>query len=508
MNCLNAATACEGREAQQRQMEQQRQEDARRRQQEAAERQAKQARDAKEITGKQQRVEQAGEIARRVSAEAAIQQQFDAAMEKGMQALDQKGYVTAEYQFKAALKIKPNDIDAKAGLLRAIAGAGRRAAAITYANEQLLALAAQPPGADGRSAYARWLEALSDNGLTNDAERSQLERIYPFGGGDPVGAAAVFPKANPKSSFLPFVRQIGGVMPAMIADYADRRKQTEIKLQTAALAEAKAKDDAEAQGKARAEAEAKAKVEMEIKLAAVKKEDAELRPGKVFKDCADCPEMVVIPAGSFEMGSNDESDEKPVHTVMIGKAFALGKTEVTQRQWRAVMGNDPQELRYKGCDDCPVENVNWNDAQELARTLRQKTGQTYRLPTEAEWEYACRAGGSHTYCGHDSLDNVAWHDENLFFGKTHPVASKEPNAWGLYDMSGNAWEWTEDCWNGSYSSAPGDGSAWTRGDCKQRVLRGGSWFSAPQEARSAKREKDDSSYRDRSVGFRVARMLP
>lgn len=207
-------------------MEQQRQQA----QQEAIERKAQQARDAKEMAGKQQTVQQAAEIAQQASAEAAIQQQFDTALEKGMQALDQKGYITAEYQFKAALKIKPNNIDAKAGLLHAMLGAGKRAAALTYANEQLLALAAKPPGADGRSAYAQWLEVLGDNGLAGDAEREQLGHIYPFGGGDPESAAADFPKANPKSVFLPFVRQIGSVLPAIRADYADRRSREEDEL--------------------------------------------------------------------------------------------------------------------------------------------------------------------------------------------------------------------------------------------------------------------------------------
>jgi formylglycine-generating enzyme required for sulfatase activity len=195
----------------------------------------------------------------------------------------------------------------------------------------------------------------------------------------------------------------------------------------------------------------------------------ELRPGKVFKDCADCPEMVVIPAGSFEMGSNSgDSDEKPVHTVRIGKAFALAKTEVTQGQWRSVMGSNPSNFSSCG-DDCPVEKVNWSDAEEYVRKLSQKTGKSYRLPSEAEWEYACRAGGTHAYCGGESIDSVAWYGSNSG-SKTHLVGRQQANPWGLYDMSGNVWEWTEDCWNGSYRRAPSDGSAWTSGECGERVL--------------------------------------
>ena len=225
MDCLSAGNACEALETQQRQMEEQRQQAQEQQRQQAAERQAQQARDAKEIAGNRQNFQKAGEIAQRVGAEAAIQQQFDASMEKGMQALDQKGYISAEFQFKAALKIKPNDLEAKAGQLRAILGAGKRATALTYASDQLTISAAQPPGGNGRSTYSRWLAILADNGLVGETERAQLERIYPFGGGDPASAAAAFPKTNPKSSFLPFARQIASVIPAIRAEYEDRRKE-------------------------------------------------------------------------------------------------------------------------------------------------------------------------------------------------------------------------------------------------------------------------------------------
>jgi formylglycine-generating enzyme required for sulfatase activity len=227
--------------------------------------------------------------------------------------------------------------------------------------------------------------------------------------------------------------------------------------------------------------------------------------GQVIKDCDECPEMVVIPAGSFRMGSdNGDSDEKPVHDVQVG-AFALARTEVTQGQWRAIMGSNPSHFSSCG-DNCPVEKVSWDDAKDYVRKLSQKTGQTYRLPSEAEWEYACRAGGQHQYCGSDSLDSVAWYNSNSG-SSTHAAGQKQANAWGLLDMSGNVWEWVEDCWNGSYSGAPTDGSAWTSGDCGKRVVRGGSWYFKSAFARSANRDWNDSTYRSDDFGFRPARIV-
>ena len=215
--------------------------------------------------------------------------------------------------------------------------------------------------------------------------------------------------------------------------------------------------------------------------------------------------MVVIPAGRFEMGSLDgNQDEQPVHSVAIARAFELGKTEVTQAQWRAVMGSNPS--KFQGCDDCPVENVGWNDVKEYLERLNRKTARAYRLPTEAEWEYACRAGSRQEYCGHGSLDSVAWSSDNSG-GKTHPVAGKQANAFGPYDMNGNVWEWVEDCYHENYNGAPGDGSAWSDVDCTLRVLRGGSWFAGPAYTRSANRVGHEVGFRNSNIGFRVARTL-
>lgn len=226
-------------------------------------------------------------------------------------------------------------------------------------------------------------------------------------------------------------------------------------------------------------------------------------PGSNFQDCPDCPEMVVIPTGSFDMGSIDADDEeKPVHRVTFDYSFALGKTEVTRRQWRAIMGS----IADDGDGNYPVENVSWNDAHEFIRRLNLKTGQRYRLPSEAEWEYACRAGNKSEYCGSDSVDNVAWTERNSK-QKVHPVAEKQANAFYLYDMSGNVWEWVEDSSHDDYKNAPTDGRVWT-GNELMRMLRGGSWSDDPETARAANRYKLAPSEMLDGVGFRLMRMLP
>ncbi len=167
--------------------------------------------------------------------------------------------------------------------------------------------------------------------------------------------------------------------------------------------------------------------------------------------------------------------------------FELGKYEVTQAQWKQMwqemMGNNPSH--FQNCDQCPVENVSWNDAQEFIKKLNaMNDGYTYRLPTEAEWEYACRAGTSGDYAG--DLDSMAWYKNNSG-GQTHPVGQKQPNGFGLYDMHGNVWEWVEDLFHDSfsYNGAPTDGSAWISGGGKFRVLRGDSWLNG--DCRSASR---------------------
>ncbi|MDK9723584.1 MAG: formylglycine-generating enzyme family protein [Sterolibacteriaceae bacterium MAG5] len=220
-----------------------------------------------------------------------------------------------------------------------------------------------------------------------------------------------------------------------------------------------------------------------------------------IKDCEDCPEMVVIPAGSFTMGAAGQPKTSPPHAVAL-RSFAIGRHEVTQGQWQAVMGANPS--RFAECGpECPVENISWHDAREFARRLSARTGKTYRLPSEAEWEYACRAGGGNDFCGGDSAEPVAWYGNE--YGNPHPVGRKQANAWGLHDMSGNVWEWTQDCSHASYAGAPADGSAWETGECASRILRGGSWLSGPQYSRATLRFGFKPGFRAGDFGLRVVR---
>ena len=245
-------------------------------------------------------------------------------------------------------------------------------------------------------------------------------------------------------------------------------------------------------------------------------------PGTTIKDCPECPEMVVLPGGSFLMGSppdpgpdpfsnekpkaNGLPEEKPQHRVQI-QSFAIGKYEVTQEQWYAVMGNNPSQNKGR---TLPVEQVSWDDIQQFIEKLNQKAGQKYRLPSEAEWEYAARAGTTTEWShGNDEskLGNYAWYSANSA-RQPQEVGQKRPNAFGLYDMHGNVWEWTQDCWHNNYAGAPTDGSAWTTGcSGNVRVLRGGSWIFDPAYLRSAIRSGIYPYYRLRENGFRLARTL-
>jgi formylglycine-generating enzyme required for sulfatase activity len=218
-------------------------------------------------------------------------------------------------------------------------------------------------------------------------------------------------------------------------------------------------------------------------------------------------EMVILPAGSFLMGSDDFATQKPIHQVTL-KQFAIAKYLVTQEQYQVIMETNPS--RCKDNPKNPVDSITWNDAQIFCQKLSQKTGRNYRLPSESEWEYACRAGTQTPYYFGDNerrLDKYAWCQHNSD-SKTHPVGEKKPNNWGLYDMSGNVWEWCEDGWHEDYQNAPQDGTAWNdnHSQTNRRVLRGGSSFVYARIIRSAFRCTYD--FHDGYYGFRVALSLP
>ena len=248
-------------------------------------------------------------------------------------------------------------------------------------------------------------------------------------------------------------------------------------------------------------------------------------PGRVFRDCAGCPVMVNVPPGRFMMGSpgSEEGrydDEGPRHEVTIGYPLAVGVYEVTFVEWDACVsaggcgGYRPID-RGLGRGRRPAITVSWEDAQAYVAWLSRETGEEYRLLSESEWEYVARAGtqtarywgGSATgqcrYANGDD-DSVSCSDG---YAQTAPVGWFQPNAFGLYDVLGNVWEWVEDCWNGNYAGAPADGNPWTSGDCSQRVLRGGSWFNHPDDLRSAFRSRISAGLRNYYDGFRLARTI-
>lgn len=212
-------------------------------------------------------------------------------------------------------------------------------------------------------------------------------------------------------------------------------------------------------------------------------------------------EMVLVPGGTFKMGSPKDiggDSERPQHDVIV-PSFYIGKYQITQAQWQAVIVKNPSY--FKGDQNLPVETVSWNEAKDFCKKISQMTGKEYRLPSEAEWEYACRAGTTGDYAG--ELDAMGWYKQNSG-DKTQTVEQKKANAFGLYVMHGNVWEWCEDVWHGNYKDAPTDGSAWlSGGDSSLRVLRGGSWYDYGRVCRSADRDGNHAGGRDDYVGFRV-----
>lgn len=382
-----------------------------------------------------------------------------------------------------------------------------------------------------------------------EQQRSERESWEVAKTGDSVASYSAYLEHFPKGQF------------ALLAQAAKQKAERQAVDRDKQEKQEKLAAERQAAERERQEAETRRKTAEQERLAA-EKAAKDMYPGKVFRDCGDCPEMVVIPAGNFMMGSPASEtgrfdNEGPVHSVSV-KSFALSKTEVTvgefrtftQRSgyrtsaeqdssrgcrawdasdgkfdWRA--GKDWKNPGFSQSEREPVVCVSWDDAQAYVKWVNQQQRATYRLPSEAEWEYAARAGSSAARPWGDDPDqacryaNVAdqsksptgqfWpngHKCNDGYWFTAPVPSFTPNSFGLHDMIGNAWEWTQDCWNSNYNGAPSDGSAWTTGECSVgRVARGGSWVNFPQFARSAFRNGVTSTYRNGSYGFRLARTL-
>lgn len=278
---------------------------------------------------------------------------------------------------------------------------------------------------------------------------------------------------------------------------------------------------------------------------------------KTFRDCRDCPKMVIVRAGEFLMGSPSsekgrDADESPQHRVKLARPFGVARYKVTRaqyavfveatarpdgegcwvwnsrkRRWQQEQDKNWRNPGFAQSDEHPVVCVSWEDAQAYARWISQRTGEAYRLLTEAEREYATRAGSTASRpwgddpgeaCLHANVaDRTAerqllglpgWVECSDGYVYTSPVGVFQPNAFGLNDMIGNAWEWVEDCYHDSFNGAPRDGSAWTSGECSERVLRGGSWDNVPRSTRSAYRHSSAASTRTSALGFRVARTQP
>ena len=317
----------------------------------------------------------------------------------------------------------------------------------------------------------------------------------------------------------------GGIATAQVSDEATRATQT--RPAPAAAKPATKKKRTKSPGKP---------AEIERKPAVCTPVDGSpaLAPMAVWRDCADTPELVTLPGGSFQMGELGDTGllyERPVHDVQV-RPFAMGRYEVTFLEWDDCHADGfcltkPDDLGW-GRGFRPVINVTWLDAQQYVAWLSRKTGQIYRLATEAEWEYAARAGTTSSFpwgeslaatCDHANAFDISGHNLrpawfwSVFctdgYPFTAPVGSFPPNPWGLHDMQGNVWEWVQDCWHNEYTGAPTDGSAWIEGgDCDKRVNRGGGWGNHPRTLRVAKRDADAATGYGDAFGLRVARELP
>ena len=350
-----------------------------------------------------------------------------------------------------------------------------------------------------------------------------------------LGVCLVVPLGQAQAQSLPSLE--AGMRPVETAEQKAEKARSAARAQAARAQAAREKAAKENAAREQAARQAEARRQAEREQAAAAKRQADQEAARLasnnakqafhdtLKDGSAGPEMVVIPAGSFMMGSppseeGRSDDEGPQHRVSVSR-FAMGKYEVTFAEYDGFARATNRELpgdRGWGRGNHPVINVSWEDAQAYAKWLSEQTGQTYRLPSEAEWEYAARAGttGPFSFSGPISPDRVNYDssysygnsrkDSSGYRAKTVEVGSLPANAWGLYEVHGNVWEWVEDCWHDNYNTAPTDGSAWTSScDAGRRVLRGGSWDNSPWWVRSANRFGNTPTDRGYFLGFRLAR---
>jgi formylglycine-generating enzyme required for sulfatase activity len=367
-----------------------------------------------------------------------------------------------------------------------------------------------------RQGRVTYIDAAIDQGNSGGPLLSQGKVV-----GVVTGKGPVYGEAVSALALLDFLAG-SGITPSdqRATDQAEqaRRKAEEEARRRAAEVEAQRK--AEEEAKRAAEEEARRKAEEE---AAPRRESA-LSPRQTFKDCPECPEMVVVPAGRFTMGSDsgENGNERPAHQVVIPRPFAVGKFEITHAQFAQFVrdsghdaGSGWRDNKYSPSDQHPVVEVSWKDAEAYVKWLAKKTGYRYHLLSEAEWEYLARAGTTTEYWwGNDvKQGGKVWANcdgcGSQWDGKqTAPVGSFAPNPFGLYNTAGNVLEWIEDCSNDNYIKAPTDGSAWTSGSCELRIVRGGSWIDEADSMRSASRSGLSRNFRSINLGFRVARTLP
>jgi formylglycine-generating enzyme required for sulfatase activity len=342
----------------------------------------------------------------------------------------------------------------------------------------------------------------------NSAEQFELAFWESIKDSNHIGDYEAYLKAYPKGRFVTLAQ----------ARIARLRTAGEKSAAVASAAPAAAPPPKPA--RAPAKPAASAKKSSAAKLAAA--EDAEPSPppppgeaaakGEV-KDCASCPQLVSLSPGTFTMGSNSsDPSEKPAHRATLGHPFAIGKYEVTVEEWNACVeaGACQRVGQYASPNPkAPIRDVSWDDAQQYLKWLGTSSGKTYRLPSEAEWEYAARGGTATRY----------WWGDQMATGKANckdcgppwqiegpaNVGSFAPNPYGLYDMNGSVWEWVADCWHNSYKEAPADGTVWDQPNCSMRVIRGGSWRESAPYMVSSTRFKYDASVRHSQNGFRVAR---